>query len=1154
LGKTFGILAFVPALLLAGTISQTVATSPEAVSFDKYAGFDVIELDNGITVTSPGEPALPCLPVTLVIPAGADVKSVTVRSLASTEIPGAWHIVPSQVARPLSKPAAAFTEPNPTIYGSAVAFPSQLSGMTNSGNASGFRLVSVNVNPLQYSPASGRLTLHHLLSVTVDYSEGSAPVTLTPGQRDRAAATLVPLVKNANDLERFSPPVATTDLPEVNYLIITADALAPSLQAFADYRSAHGLRAEIVTEEWIARNYPGRDVQEKTRNLVIDYFQHRGLSYVLLAGDNAQVPCRRIRLSVFDEQGDIPTDMYFGDLDYSWDSNHNNLFGEMSDSMDLFADVLVGRASVDNVHQVENFIRKVAIYENEPATDYIKRSLLPSGWLWRESGYHGKFVNDSIADLTPAPWVDRKMENPPSATVVADSFNHGFAIFDPAGHGNSAGVYDQSGTPIYLAGNAGSARNYRRFSIMTSLACDPGDFEAEDCCAEAALNCDTAGCIGAMMNSRYGWGTPPSMGPSEKLCVRYFDWYFNHSSYIMGACHDRSREAYSATAHNDALWRWCVTEFNLLGDPAIDVWTDTPQALTVEAPASIPTGSQDIAVTVRRAGSPLAGAPVTAWKAGEVFATGTTNGSGQVTLPVHAVTTGNITITATRHDCLPGAGAVEVTQGASEPMVVYSRSSVDDGGATNPNGILEPGETGQLTLVIRNSGTAAATGTHVVLRPITADVTVPDSIADYGTVSAGDTAAAGDLAVAVGGSVYPGSEIRLLCSVATDQGSFEFVFGLDVGYPGRACAEVDTGACALTVTARGSIGFDRGTSTAGRGFRYPKTDTSMLNTASFALATDAGYAVDRFYTLTDGVDADWQMADSVRSRAAIWQADEMLTSAFNDNGHPAHRGISVNQRALGIAWPDVAGAVVLVYDVVNNGTEALNGAYAGILADFDVKATDRFHDCAYTLPWLDAVMMRSAILTDRFCGMKLLAAGATTHSTCIDNGIYVNPDSGMSESMKFRALTGELGAASSDRPFNWSVALSAGPFDIAPGANRRLGFAFVSAPDSVAFLNTCIAVQAWYNAHVGVAEGPLSPQSARLAFEATPNPTTGRVTLSLGGATPKSVRVFDSEGRLVLAAPYSAALDLSALPAGIYLLRATTADGAVATRRITLVR
>ena len=1144
----------VPALLLAGTVTYTLNTSPAQARFSTHNGFDVVELPQGALSPDPGKPALPEVAVTLAIPANAQVTRVTVTPLSTSEL-GVYSVVPAQPPHPLSKGAAAWVPPDAQVYASNQPFPAAALLGFHSGSAAGFRVVSVRVAPFSLRPQSGLLSLHTQLKVKVDYTDGADRATLTPSQRDRALAGLRSLVKNPEDLERFSPLASKLGLPEINYLIITSDALAPEFAPFAEYRSGRGLRAEIRTEEWIGRNYPGRDLQEKTRNLVRDYFEHRGLSYVLLAGDNAQVPCRRIRVSVGGETGNIPCDLYFGDLDYSWDSNGNDLFGEMSDSVDFYADVIVGRASVDRASQVQNFIAKVKTYEGNPATDYIKRNLLPSGWLWFDIGYHGKFVNDSIANLTPSGWTDVKMENPPGSGVVKDSFDHGFALFDPAGHGNEGGVYDENGTPIYLAVHASQQHNRRRYSIMTSLACTPGNFEAEDCLAEAALNCDSAGCIGVMMNSRYGWGTPPSMGPSEKLCIRFYDHLFHSQEYVIGTAHSRSREEYAGVAGYDALWRWCMTEFNLLGDPVIDIWTESPGQLAVSAADTVSTGGQNLAVTVTPG---FAGAQVCAWKGDEVFATGLTDGSGHVTLAIHPITVGTLKLTAIGHNRLAGTRDVVVKAGAREPFVAFRRCRIDDADQSNPNGILEPGETANLVLTVANTGSGDADDASVTLEIAHGRGSVLDSTADYGNIAAGDSATTAGLRIAAAPDAEPGSSLRFLARVVSGGSEWDFEFEVALGYPGRICVDVDTGRVALTITARGSMGYDRASGCSGRGFRFPESDTSSLKAASFCLTGCPEYVADCFYDPDGGFDADWQLTDSVYTRAPIWNADEHITSGFSDAGHTNQHNVTVQQHALGVDDLGNDDWVILVYDVHNGGTEAING-YAGVFADFDVVATDRLHDVAFTDAGQATAFMRNVLSRNRWCGVKLLTHQAAANLRCIDHELYVIPDSGLSESMKYRIMTGQLGTQGSDHPYNWSVAVSTGPLSLPQGGDQRVAFAFVAAADSATYLDACRRAQEWYDANVGVAEeeGSGLPASS-FRLEAYPNPATDAVGVRLSApmTSPASISLFNAAGRLVLSRQVRTsefALRTSSLAAGVYYLRLKSGDVTLS-RRVAIVR
>lgn len=1162
--KRFLALCFIFAnAVIAGNITKTVCLDTDRLGFSTFQGYDVIELSEAISIPDPGKPALPHITATLVIPADARLINVSVEPLATGEIKGRFNILPAQVPLPISqKEKPPFVQPDPEIYSSDRPFPRENLIHYSTGSAAGFKLVSLVICPFTYYPTSGRLLFHNQFNIKLNYeADAGSPVNLSPTQKEILLQSLKGLVLNPEQLTVFAPPVLETDQPEIEYLVITSPELASSFSPYLAYKNRHGLKTELKTTDWIERNYSGRDLQEKIRNLLTDYFLHRGLVYVLLAGDNRQIPSRRIRVDVGNEQGSIPTDLYYGDLDFSWDSNHNNLFGEMDDSVDLYADVIVGRTSVENQTQVNNFITKVQTFENSPGPDYIKRSLLPSGWLWRSIGYHGRFVNDSIANITPSGWVDRKLENPPSARVVADSFDHGFLVFDPAGHGNEAGVYDEDGTPLYTTSYASRQQNQNRFSIITSLACNPGNFEAEDCLAEVALNCENGGAIAVMMNSRYGWGTPPSMGPSEKLCVRFYDYLFNLSESQLGACHNRSREEYVPLALYSSLWRWCLTEFNLLGDPTIDIWTDTPSSLSITAADTIATGSQTLTVTVRENSSPAAGVLVTAYKGGEVFAKGTTTVSGQVNLTLHPLTTGELSLTATRHNNLPAAKLLTVIQGNPEPVLVCTRQEIDDSAGANPNHILEPGETARLNLLIKNIGLAPATNTTVILHTLSPDIAIIDSVAPLGNIGAQDSASTDNLTIAAHHSATPGSSPEFLAILHSDQNQSESFFTITLGYPGRIWADIDTGACALSITARGTIGYDQVESRQGRGFRYPKTDTSGLNIASFVIGNSSEYLVDRFYN-QDGCDADWQLQDSIRNRLPLYNAAQLLHSSFNDRAHPQPKNIIVEQLALGLNQPELSNTVVLVYDIINTGTGSLDRLFSGILADFDVIPTDRLHDLAYTIADLNTAFMRNVNSSRRYLGVKLLFSASQANLTCIDHSRYVYPDSGMTDDMKYRALTGTLGTQRSDRALNWSVGVSTGPFDLAPNGRQRLAFAFIAAPDSESYINSCETVQQWFDNNVGIEEyhHTAKPDFSPLLVE--PNCFTHKTTIryQLPATSSVLITAYDITGRTVAtlleqnqpAGVHTLLWQPKQLPQGIYFIKLETPSFTSAQRALLL--
>lgn len=1135
-------LTVLSSLATAGTITAKITIHPAELQFRRAAGYDVVELERGITLARPGEPALPELPVTCLLPAGARLTGVSITPLVWTRLPGSYRICPAQLPRPISAPTPAFVEPDPTAY-SATVWPAALHRPPNQGNAGGYTVAGVLVAPLRYQPTTGILELCSQMVVDFNYEPG--PVTArTTQQAALIGQGLKSLVVNPADIARFAPATAITDAPEVNCVVITAARFASALEPHRIHRTRRGIPTEIRSVEWIERNYPGADLQERIRNFIRDWHEHRGLVYVVLAGDNSVIPCRRIHVSVGSEQGEIPTDLYYADLDWSWDSNHNGRYGEMGDSVDLYSDVLLGRVSIDRLDEIETFLNKVSGYENDPDSIFIQRALLPSGWLWRSLNYHGRFLNDTIAGFTPTGWTDVALVNPPGAQVVAESLDNGFALFDPAGHGNEQGVYDEDGTPIYTASQARNQRNHRRYSIMTSLACTPGNFEYEDCLAELAHNRPDGGCIAVMMNSRYGWGTPPYFGPSEKLCARFYDYLLARRTTLLGDCHSRSREEYAAAARYDNLWRWCLTEFNLFGDPAIDIWTSPPRLPALACPDSIATGSRLLEVTATASGQPLRGALVCAWKTDETYVRAQTDSTGRAVLAIRPATAGPLSITVTAHDHRPVYRTITVQIGEPLPHIVLSRVAIDDAGQRNPNSILEPGETAALWLTLVNSGNAAATDCRLSFRPITTGIRLSDTTAAIGTVAAGESSSVRIAEVTALSGILPGSTAEFELIIQARDGRWETGFELPIGWPGRTTAELDTGDVALTLTARGTLGWDRESERPGRGFRYPKSDTSTLRTASFVFAAGPERVIDRFYGRRRNPDTDWQLVESLFVRQPAWGGDIRYSATFSDNGHPTPVGITVNQHALAAAAADARNWVVLIYDIFNSAAESITG-YGGIMADFDVVATDRLHDIAGTLPELQAAWMRNIQSPNRWVGIKLLAADGTASTVCVDHARYVNPDSALSEDMKYRLLTGALGSAAADRPYDWSVVVSAGPITLAPGGRRRVAFALLGAADSLQLRDACNRAQNWYDANVGLEETrQAQPQPTEAVLWPNPFRRVLAIRLPAGTGRPLTVQVFDATGRLIAepvrsGAPASEVVywQPDRLPAGTYFVR-----------------
>ncbi|MGQ9678996.1 MAG: CARDB domain-containing protein, partial [bacterium] len=216
-------------------------------------------------------------------------------------------------------------------------------------------------------------------------------------------------------------------------------------------------------------------------------------------------------------------------------------------------------------------------------------------------------------------------------------------------------------TAYYSTNVTSGHNNGSRVGLINSIACYPGNFEYSDCLAEASHNCATGGALNVIMNSRYGWGTPPLLGPSEKLDIRFYDYFFNHDTMPIGLTHAVSKEVYRQLANQgDGAWRWCYFELNYFGDPLQLMYEQIPAQLDAQFTSPINIGIQNFTVTVRSGSNPVSGALVCLWKGSEVYTRNYTNAAGQVTFSINPTTAGYMYVTATKPNYLPDRDSAQV--------------------------------------------------------------------------------------------------------------------------------------------------------------------------------------------------------------------------------------------------------------------------------------------------------------------------------------------------------------------------------------------------------------------------------------------------------------------------------------------------------------
>ncbi|MCX6842510.1 MAG: C25 family cysteine peptidase [candidate division WOR-3 bacterium] len=719
--------------------------------------YDVV-LGEGMDVSDePGAPQLPVQPVVVALPGRCQVTGVTFEVSGWQAMDGQHQVVPCQKQQVLSTPEGmdGFTSPNPAIYQSTTPYPASPAKWTGTSFRHDSTFVQVLVYPVRYVGAEQRLEVCREVKVKV---EG----------RTKSEA-------RSQKLEARSPDAVSGERladGAFEYVIVTGEGYDSVFQRLADWKTQKGVPAVVRTVEWMYANYPGRDQAEQVRNY-LKTLPDSGVKYALLAGDVNVVPFRKAfamncEWGAMQREDSLPCDLYFADLDGSWDANGNGVFGEVDDSVDLYADLSVGRAPVDGIEEAQTFVRKVIDYEHGTVAGYQNKGLFFAEILWQnpytDQGVHkNKMEQQSFASGYSLTKLYQSLGNETRPAVMQamrenqNFMNHdGHGWIDVMECGGSANrMYTADADTITNAG----------LGVLYSIGCWTTAFDFVSI-GEAFVTNPNGGTVATIGNSSYGWGSPgnPGFGYSDKYDNHFWHAITSEGDYHVGDALVAAKEYYAPFSHDKNVYRWHQYEVNLMGDPEMPVRTAQPESLVVTAPLSVGLGQGRYLVTVAHAGAPVAGALVCLANPGEVYSRGLTDAAGRVWLDADPQTVGWLNLTVTAHNFYPYQGEVACDSGN---YVNFAGWRVDDR-AGNGDGIANPGETVVLPFVLRNTGDAASGPATVTLITNDARVTLLDSVVSVPGINPGDSVQVDSgLRVAVQAGPYDGAVVVFTMNVTS---------------------------------------------------------------------------------------------------------------------------------------------------------------------------------------------------------------------------------------------------------------------------------------------------------------------------------------------------------------------------------------------------
>ncbi|MBN1425783.1 hypothetical protein JXA88_14620 [Candidatus Fermentibacteria bacterium] len=739
-----------------------------------------VEIQGCLSIGQTGEPRLPVQGITALLPPGHEIVSVHVESAEPISLPAAYTVEVVQRQYPFSYQGPWETTPLvPDLLGSRDAFPSYRVANSSTEFKMGCSLGVFTLHPVSYTPATGELQYYPRLTVQVITEAtpraADALAAMYRGtERDRARVERA--VINPTAMMTYPAARSLRDVP-YDLLIVTNNAQQANLNSYVNYKTVRGWRIAVETVESIYAAYTGVDNPDKIRNCIIDYYTNNGIQYVMLGGDNENVPHR----GLYNDPGwgyeddDIAADLYFAGLDGNWNTDGDGLWGENSLESDLVAEVYVARVCGDNATEFTNFYNKTVAYQTNPIVSECTEALMVGELLWSDPTYGGDYKDEikfgasthgyTTVGFPPnfdvATLYDRDLGTWNAMSQLRPLLNNGVHLVNHLGHADVTYYMRLYNSDLTDANFTNNGVNHS-FYITYSQGCYCGSFDnrttsggyTSDCINERIAFELAHGAVANISCSRYGWGAHSSTnGSSQYYDRQFFDALFGEGITNIAEANQDSKEdniPYIGFEQN----RWCYYELNVLGDPLLDIWTAQPTTMVVNHAAAYVIGEATFTVSVPG----VAGARVAFSRDGVLLGSAITDGSGTaiVEFDTPPQTPGPMDLYVSAHDYLEHHGTVEVIS-PSGPYVVAIAHSVDDdmAGASfgNGDGVIELGETIEFGVQLKNVGVDPAPGVAAVASTASPYVQFTQSTQSFGDMAAGaEVWSPGDYVFSVGGN------------------------------------------------------------------------------------------------------------------------------------------------------------------------------------------------------------------------------------------------------------------------------------------------------------------------------------------------------------------------------------------------------------------
>jgi len=594
--KKIIVMIIATAFVLSAAVYEFDYTFEEPV-FSQVNGHLMIDLKGCTQLGMEGEPLRPHYPIQILLPPGETLESYEVVVHDKTSYPLMLPILPKQPDRPLSwgKSEKGFVK-HDEIY----ALSKYESKMANAHvhQFRGMNIVMGAIDPVSYYPSARSVDLATSLTLRITTKNADDHYKVRATHKE----FLQEIISNPEILSSYEE-----DSTPEKMLIVTSAELKSAFLTLSDHYLKYGIETQILdTMDILLSDIPGRDMPEMIRNTIIDLYMNEGLDYILLGGNSGHVPHRGLKCEVLSggswlTSEDIPADLYYASLDGNWDDDLNGIYGEYIydtnyDEADLLPDLAVGRMPADNITELRNMINKSILYQISPVADemnthtFFGEKLYPDPESWGADylelliGYQTENGYETLglpSTATINKWYDRDSLGTWDFLTVKQELANGTSFIHHDGHSNYTYMMRFSTSQINDSDFTTVNGIDHALPVFYSHGCNCGGFDHPACIASRIVTSPYMS-VGGVFNSRYGWfNEGQTEGPSihlhrefenaiYRLNFHEFGWVLTISKILTAPW------VTAANQHEQNALRWNFYDQNILGDPAMKIFSDIP--------------------------------------------------------------------------------------------------------------------------------------------------------------------------------------------------------------------------------------------------------------------------------------------------------------------------------------------------------------------------------------------------------------------------------------------------------------------------------------------------------------------------------------------------------------------------------------------------